>query len=292
MEVMMQPEWLNINEYPFGNKCIKIDGLHRLHYIDEGEGEVMLFIHGTPTWSFDYRKLIKSLSSNYRCIALDHLGFGLSDKPADYKYTVMQHSQNLKVLIDHLGLKNINIVVHDFGGPIGLSYAISQPENINKIVAFNTWMWSSEGEPEYEKMKKFLKSPLLPFLYKRMNFSPKVLLPAMYADKKRLSKEVKRQYVKPFGSVKERNGALGFAKSLLEEQSYFESLWEKRSKISEIPILLIWGMKDKAFPEKYLTKFLQEFTNSKTVRLKECGHFPQEVEPEISIKSIADFLTK
>lgn len=103
---------------------------------------------------------------------------------------------------------------------------------------------------------------------------------------------MKRQYVKPFGSAKERSGALGFAISLLKEQSYFESLWEKRSKISEIPILLIWGMKDKAFPEKYLTKFLHEFTNSKTVRLKECGHFPQEVEPEVVIKYITKFLPK
>lgn len=180
----MQPKWLDIKEYPFKSNYLKIDGQHRLHYIDEGKGEVLLFVHGAPTWSFNYRKLIKPLSADYRCIALDHIGFGLSDKPSEYEYTTKKHSENLKLLVKQLRLKKINIVVHDFGGPIGLSYAIDEPQNVNKIVAFNTWMWSSEGEPEYKKMKKFLKSPLLPFLYKRMNFSPKVLLPAMYADKK------------------------------------------------------------------------------------------------------------
>lgn len=284
-----QPKWLDTTAYPFKPHYMEVDG-HNMHYIDEGEGEVLLFVHGTPTWSFDYRNLVKDLSANYRCIAIDHIGFGLSDKPAEYNYTSKQHGQNLTTFIEKLGLKDISIVVHDFGGPIGLSYAINNPENVKNIIAFNTWLWSAEGEEEYEKTKKFLKSPLLPFLYKTMNFSPKVLLPAMYADKKNLDKSVKKQHVKALGSSKERNGALGFARSLLNEQEYFESLWAQREAISGKPTLFIWGMKDKVFPEKYLQKFQSEFSNSQAVTLAECGHFPQEVEPEKVKESIKEFM--
>ena len=287
-----QPKWLDTAAYPFAPKFVKIDGEHNMHYIDEGEGKVLLFVHGTPTWSFDYRNLIKELSANYRCIALDHIGFGLSDKPADYNYTTEKHAENLSAFIEALGLKDISMVVHDFGGPIGLSYAIDKPDNVDKFVVLNSWMWSSEGEPEYEKMKKFLKSPLLPFLYKQMNFSPKVLLPSMYADKKKLTKTVKKQYTKPFGNAKERNGALGFAKSLLNEQGYFDTLWAKRDTIKEKPTLFVWGMKDKVFTEKHLEKFEKEFTNSKSVKLADCGHFPQEVAHETVKNSIMEFMTQ
>lgn len=284
------PEWLDTSEYPFKSKFVDLDGDNTMHYIDEGSGEVLLFVHGTPTWSFDYRNLIKSLSTNYRCIAIDHIGFGLSDKPADYQYTVENHCANLSKFIDLLNLKQINIIVHDFGGPIGLGYAVDHPENINKIIAFNTWIWSSEGEPEYEKMKSFLKSPLLPFLYKWMNFSPKVLLPSMYAKQEKLSNKIKAHYVKPFSSSKERNGALGFAKSLLSEQKYFESIWNKKNSICNKNTLFIWGLKDKVFPEYYLKKFQQSFSKSKSTIFPECGHFPHETEPKAVLNSIKEFL--
>ena len=117
---------LDKNEYPFTSYYFEINQ-QRMHYVDEGEGEVFLFVHGTPSWSFDFRKLIIDLSSTNRCIAIDHIGFGLSDKPKQYDYSTKNHANTLEKFILSKNLSNINLVVHDFGGPIGLSVAIKYP---------------------------------------------------------------------------------------------------------------------------------------------------------------------
>src|SRR5688572_6908616 len=131
--------WLNRKEYPFKSNFLPLDA-GQLHYLDEGSGEPIVMVHGTPAWSFLYRNLVKELSRNYRCIVPDHLGFGLSDKPKHWSYKPEAHAQNLKILINYLELKNITLVVHDFGGPIGLHYALEHPENIKRLVIINTWM--------------------------------------------------------------------------------------------------------------------------------------------------------
>jgi len=151
--------WLDKKEYPFNSNYFNVNG-HQMHYIDEGQGETILFIHGTPSWSFDFRNVIKSLSKNYRCIAIDHIGFGLSDKPEFYDYSTQNHSWTLEKFVLYLGLNNINLVVHDFGGPIGLDFAIRNSQLIKRITVLNSWLWSSEGDPKYLKLKRILKSPL------------------------------------------------------------------------------------------------------------------------------------
>lgn len=285
----MKEHWLDTSEYPFTSNYFDING-HRLHYIDEGQGETILFVHGTPSWSFDYRKIIKNLKSNYRCIAIDHIGFGLSDKPELYDYSTQNHSKTLEKLVAEKQLQNITLVVHDFGGPIGLNFAIKNPEKINKIIIFNSWLWSSKNDPDFIKLSKILKSPLLPFLYRYLNFSPRFILPKSFGDHK-LSNRLLRQYTMPFADKTQRNGALAFAKSLLNDQDWFEELWNKRQNISNKPTLFIWGMKDPVIKPYYLDKFVSGFKNSMTIRLERSGHFPQEEEPEIVTKSIIDFLT-
>lgn len=118
-------------EYPFLPKTLTV-GNHKLNYVDEGQGNVLLFLHGNPTWSFYYRNLISHFSKTHRCIALDNIGCGLSDKPQDYKYTLENHIQNATKLVDTLNLKNITLVVHDWGGAIGFGYATRFPQNIKK----------------------------------------------------------------------------------------------------------------------------------------------------------------
>lgn len=284
----MKHHWLDTSEYPFTSNYVDING-YKLHYIDEGEGETILFVHGTPSWSFDYRNIIKKLQSNYRCIAIDHIGFGLSDKHEDYDYSTQNHSKTLEKFIVEKQLQNLTLVVHDFGGPIGLNVAINNAEKINKIVIFNSWLWSSKNDPDFVKLSKILKSPLLPFLYRYLNFSPKYILPKSFGDKK-IAKHLVKQYTKPFANKTERNGALAFAKSLLNDQGWFEELWNNKQSIANKPTLFIWGLKDKVIKPHNLEKFQKGFTNSKTVQLETCGHFPQEEEPEKVIKAISDFL--
>lgn len=286
----MANHWLDKSQYPFNSKYFDING-QQLHYIDEGQGETILFVHGTPSWSFDYRNVVKKLKENYRCVAIDHIGFGLSDKPEHYDYSTQNHSRTLEKFILEKQLKDITLIVHDFGGPIGLNFATQHPEIIKNLVILNSWLWSSENEPDYIKLKKVLKSPLLPFLYCYLNFSPKYILPKSFGDKK-LPKKLLKQYTKPFADKTQRNGALSFAKSLLNDQEWFEELWNKRSAISDKPTLFIWGMKDSVIKPHNLDKFQKGFINSKTVQLETSGHFPQEEQPEKVINAIFDFLTK
>ena len=208
--MVAQQNWLDKSEYPFKPNYFSSGG-HRLHYIDEGQGDTILFVHGTPSWSFDFRNIIKGLKDNYRCMAIDHIGFGLSDKPEQYDYSTQNHSKSLEKFVLDKQLNNITLVVHDFGGPIGLNFAIQNPEKVKRLVVMNSWLWSSKTDPDYIKLSKILKSPLLPFLYRYLNFSPKFILPKSFGDRK-ISDKTLKQYTRPFADKTQRNGALAFAK--------------------------------------------------------------------------------
>lgn len=284
----MEHHWLDTTEYPFSPCFFDIHG-QRMHYIDEGQGETLLFVHGTPSWSFDFRHVIRALRTDYRCIAIDHIGFGLSDKPAEYDYSTLNHSRSLEQFILEKDLRDITLVVHDFGGPIGLHVAMHHPERFKKIIILNSWMWSSENDPAYRRLRKILKSPLLPFLYTRLNFSPKYLLPKSFGDKK-ISRKLLRQYTRPFANASQRRGTLAFAMSLLNDQAWFEKLWTQKETISHQPVLFLWGMKDPMIGPQYLEKFISGFPQSQAVRLDTCGHFPQEEEPGKVAEAIAAFM--
>ncbi|MBK6265427.1 alpha/beta fold hydrolase [Marivirga sp. S37H4] len=286
-----QYKWLDNTEYPFKSHYFEINN-YQLHYIEEGKGETILFVHGTPSWSFDFRKLVKGLKDSFRCIAIDHIGFGLSDKPENYDYSTINHSRTLERFILDKKLSDVTLVLHDFGGPIGFNFALHYPEKVKSIVVLNSWLWSSENEPEFIKLSKILKSPILPFLYKRFNFSARFILPKSFGDKK-LPKKTLKQYTRPFANRKQRNGTLAFAKSLLNDQDWFEELWAQREVVShKKPVLFIWGMKDPIIEPKHLEKFESGFSKSATVRLESSGHFPQEEEPEKVVGAIKEFTSQ
>ena len=129
--------------YPYQSRFLPLDsqspdGNLNYHYLDEGKGETLLMLHGNPTWSFYYRNLVKGLKDKYCCVVPDHIGCGFSDKPQIYNYTLFQHIDNLEYLIDQLQLKDITLVMHDWGGAIGMGYAVRHPQNIKRLVIFNT----------------------------------------------------------------------------------------------------------------------------------------------------------
>lgn len=279
--------WLDRSEYPFSSRYMELNG-HQMHYIDEGNGETLLFVHGTPSWSFDFRKVIVALRKKYRCIAIDHIGFGLSDKPEKYDYSIQQHADTLEQFIGKMGLSNITIVLHDFGGPIGFHYAMKYPDRVKSIVVMNSWLWDFSDDPVFKKYRSIINSPLTPFLYKKLNFSPKYLLPKSFGSKK-IPRKILQNYIKPFANSSQRNGTLAFARSLVNDQQWFESLWQKRNVLSHIPILFIWGMMDKFVRPVFLEKFTKGFPNSSFKILEDCGHFPQEENPDEVIEAIEAF---
>ena len=132
--------------YPFSSHFLQLD-VPRYHYVDEGRGDVLLMVHGNPTWSFYWRDLITALRDRYRIVAPDHIGCGLSDKPADYPYSLARHTANLVQLIDRLQLDNMTLLGHDWGGAIGMGYAVRHPENIRRIVVLNTGAFRSNSIP-------------------------------------------------------------------------------------------------------------------------------------------------
>jgi haloalkane dehalogenase len=284
-----EPNWLDKQEYPFASHYFQTE-YGRMHYVDEGQGDVILMVHGTPEWSFVYRKLIKGLSKDYRCIAPDFLGFGLSDKPLNYSYKPEEQAKMLEQFIISLNLNNITLVVHDFGGPFGLSYAINHPDNVRKLVIMNTWLWSVKDDPFYARFSRLMKTPLGKFLYLQLAFSPRVIMKQAFGDKTKLTKHIHQHYLKVFPTPESRRSTLAYAKSFIDSDAFWLSLWERRETIQEIPALILWGMKDIAFKEKDLSRLETIFKNARTVRLENVGHFVQEEVGEAILPSITNFL--
>jgi len=282
------PGWLAREAFPFVHNYRYI-GQHRMQYVDEGEGHPLVFVHGTPTWSFLYRHQIKALSQHYRCIAPDHIGFGLSDKPADYPYSARQLAENLEAFLQQLDLPHFTLVSHDFGGPIGLSYALKHPEQVERMVLLNTWMWSNQEDKLAQRVDRIVSSRLGGWLYRRFNLSPRLLLPQGFADAEKLTRGIKKHYLKPFSNPDERYGTLGLARSLVGNSDWYNALWEKRSWLQDKPVQLIWGKKDAFFDLEKLERWKSALNNYELLQL-DCGHFPQEEAPESVSEAIRAFL--
>ena len=246
-----------------------------MHYVDEGEGDIILFVHGTPAWSFLYREHIAELSKNYRCIAIDHIGFGLSEKPEAFDEKPESHSFNLTEFIEKLDLKKITIAVHDFGGPIGLSSAIQVHDRIKQVVMFNTWLWETKTNPEAQKVDNIINSGIAKFLYLRMNFSPKYLLKKGFHEKKNLSKKTHEHYIKPFPNKSSRASLLNLGKSLVGSSDFYQEQWLSLDRLEQKPWLILWGTKDEFITTKYLDKWKKRLPNA-PVREYACGHFQKK----------------
>jgi haloalkane dehalogenase len=282
-----KPTWLNTKEYPFTSHFITIEG-HSIHYVDEGQGEVLLMVHGTPVWSFLYRHCIQRLSARYRCVALDHLGFGLSDKPSNGDYTPQAHAERLATFVEALGLKNITIITQDYGGPIALDYAVHHAENVRRIVIANSWMWAL---PQMEQGGKLFNNALGKWLYLRYGFSAKVLIPQSFGDKRNLSPEIHAQYLAPLNTPANRIATFAFVQALSSNGDWYTMLNEKSKDIASKPVLMLWGMRDRFVPAAQLLPLWKKlWTNARYVEIDHAGHFVEEEAPERVAEEIERFL--
>lgn len=281
-------KWLDTTLYPFKSHFIQLQS-GKMHYVDEGAGDIMLFVHGTPTWSFLYRDFIKDLSRNYRCLAIDYLGFGLSEKPESFSGTPQNHAKNLSEFIQKMNLKNITLIVHDFGGPIGLAAGIENADRIQKVVLFNSWLWETKNNEDAQKIDKLINGRLGKFLYLNMNFSPKVLLKQGFSDKKKLSKNVHKQYIKPFPDKRSRMSLFHIAQALVGASGWYQKQWELLDKLIDKDWLVIWGTQDQFITTTYLDKWKSRLQNAEVIELN-CGHFVQEEKTAESIKAINRFI--
>jgi haloalkane dehalogenase len=284
------PDWVDRQAYPFTTRSLKLpEGT--VSYVDEGQGEVVLLVHGTPTWSFEYRHLIRALRSTHRVIALDHLGFGLSERPRDFPYTPEAHARVLSQFVETLGLERFTLVAHDFGGPIALPLALDHPERVRGLVLFNTWMWSFADDPDMRRKARIAGGALGRFLYRRFNFSLRVLAPSAYGDRAKLTREIHRQYLAPFPDADGRGRVLwALARSLLGSSDFYDSLWQRRERLAALPALIVWGLRDSAFRPPLLARWQAALPQAKVVALPEAGHWPHEEAPDEVARQVKEFL--
>ncbi len=289
MTDLTQPDWIDRTMYPFASHTFAhADG--KIHYVDEGEGHTLLFVHGTPTWSFAWRHLITGLRGQYRCVAPDHLGFGLSDKPADADYTPEAHARRLTALIEHLNLQNVTLVVHDFGGPIGLSYAIEHPRNVRDLVIFNTWLWSLKDDRMYSSGSMLFGNPVGRWVYEQVQLSARVILPAAYGDRRKLTREIHRHYLQTHPVARSRRSMSALAKALTGSSEWYGSLWERNAAIRGKPALVLWGMRDTLFPPKQLERWRSALLDAQIVSFDDVGHLVQDEKGADLVPIVSHFL--
>jgi haloalkane dehalogenase len=276
--------------YPFETHLIRLPA-GRMHYVDEGAGEGLLFVHGTPTWSFEYRHLIRHFSPRFRTIAPDHLGFGLSERPSGFAYTPEAHADVLASFVRTLGLDRLALVVHDFGGPIGLPLALAGGSRVTRLVLFNTWAWPFDDDPAIARGARVLGSPVGRFLYRYANASLRLIAPSAYGNRSKLTAAVHRQYLEVFRDRDARVRVLHtLAKSLLGSRAHYARLLAHAERLRRLPTLIVWGMKDPAFQSRHLARWETLLPEATVVRLADAGHWPHEEEPEAVAEAMSAFL--
>jgi haloalkane dehalogenase len=273
--------------YPFRSRELALrEG--RMHYVDEGSGDPVVLVHGTPTWSFEWRHVIAALAPRRRVIAMDHLGFGLSERPADVPYTPEWHAKNFDEFITKLNPAPFTLVVHDFGGPIALGFAERNPELVKRVVIVNSWMWSFADDKEMAGRAKIAGGAFGKWLYEWMNFSLRVIAPSAWGDKRKLTPAIQKQYLDRFPDRWSRGAVLwALARSLLGSSAHYESLWQNRRTLADRPMTIVWGMKDSAFKPYQLAKWREAFPKAQVVEVAGAGHWPHEEEPDAVVAAIA-----
>jgi cis-3-alkyl-4-acyloxetan-2-one decarboxylase len=286
--------------YPFKSNYAEIGGIN-FHYIDEGSGDPVLMIHGNPTWSFYFRTLIKNLSPEHRAIAPDHIGCGLSGKPdqRDYGYRLKNRVEDIDLFIKRLDLtEKISLVLHDWGGMIGMAWALKNPGKIRSIVLMNT---SAFFPPD-----KDMKIPLRLRLIRDTGLISEILVlgfnlfakSALYmASHRGLSKDVKKGLIAPYNSWKNRVAVLKFVQDIPlceRDPSYTDvkNVDDNLHLLSEIPMLICWGKHDFVFTEKYLAEWRKRFPKAETHLFENAGHYLLEDEPEKVPFIIKGFLNR
>lgn len=286
------PEWLDRAAYPFQNRWLTTPSGRTLHYIDEGQGDVLLFVHGTPTWSFDWRHLITMLSAEHRCIAVDLLGMGLSERPADFDYSPESHSKVIDEFVQALRLSAITLIVHDFGGPIALPLITDDRADVKRLVVINSWAWSLASDKEMAGRARIAGSPLGKLLYQWANLSLKVIMPSAYGEKRKLTPLLHAQYLAVFTDRASRGKVLwAFARALLGSSAFYERIWQRRDRLQRVRTLIIWGTKDSAFKPHVLKRWREALPKAEVVELA-VGHWPQEEAPAEVTAALRRFLAK
>ncbi len=272
--------------YPFKSRWFD-SSAGRVHYVDEGAGRPILLLHGNPTWSFVYRNVIIPLRDHFRCLAPDHLGFGLSDRPDGFRYTPAEHAAVLGELVEHLGLDDLVMMCQDWGGPIGMSVAGSAPGRIRGIVLGNTWFWPTDRIAT-KTFSRVMSGRIMQRRILKRNYFVERVIPLGTARK--LSEQEMDHYRGVQPDPPSRVGVAEFPRQLLAAREWLAGVERRVSDaLASTPALLVWGMRDFAFPPRaHFPRLRRTFRDLEVVELPGAKHFIQEDAP----RAIAAAITR
>ena len=273
--------------FPVQHRFMDLDG-GRIHYVDEGAGETLLLLHGNPSWSFLYRKIIAALRGDFRCVALDFPGYGMSDARAGYGFTPKEHSEVLEHFVNRLDLRDLTMMVQDWGGPIGLALGGRRPGLVRRLVIGNTFAWPLDGERRIRIFSWVMGGPIGRSLTSTFNFVPRYFFSRGLAQ--RHAPEVLAMYLAPWRDPARRTAAVIAPRQLVAASSYLEDVEANLPKLADRPALIVWGMKDFAFRDAERERFERLFLRHKTVLLDDASHFLQEDAGDRIAESIRVFV--
>lgn len=272
--------------FPYTSRFFSV-GKHRLHYVDEGQGPVLLLMHACPLWAFSFREVIRTFSSDYRVIALDQMGFGLSDKPADFDYRLEMHADHLEMFVHSLGLTDITLIMHGRGSTIGMAYAVRNPDNIRAFVTLNAMGFTGFFLPLRLQVCR------LPWLGAKIVLG----LDLLTREFRRYPEAVRDAYSLPFPDRASKISLVRFiedipcvpeddsAQSMLEVET---SLWMLREK----PASIIWAGKDWLYTKRSFRAWTKYFPEAEVHMIENAGRYIQEDAPDELISLLRDFLEK
>ncbi len=283
--------------YPFTSRFMPVQG-YVMHYLDEGRGHPVIMIHGNPTWSFYYRNVIKGLCGDFRTIVPDHIGCGLSDKPdaRTYDYTLASRVQDLDDLIRGLDIQGrVSLIVHDWGGMIGLAWAVRNPDRIARMVITNTSGFPLPRDKTFPFVLRLIKS--LPFLAAPLvlGFNAFARGALWLACETKLPDKVRKGLVAPYNSWKNRIATLQFVRDIPihPEDPAFALVAEvdrNLERFRDQDLMFLWGTRDFVFDRTFLNAFRRRFPRARTHTFHDAGHYLFEDRPDDTVRLIREFL--
>ncbi|MBN1562871.1 MAG: alpha/beta fold hydrolase [Anaerolineae bacterium] len=285
--------------YPFAAHYYTLSDGKRMHYLDEGppNGEVLVFLHGYPTWSFTYRALIVYYAAlGYRCIAPDFIGFGLSDKPADKAYhTLRHHIHNTLEYLNVLRLRDITLIMEDWGGPLGLTYTLRRQETVKRLVLMNTWVFQDTLPNRLHPLVNWATRPGFgELIFGRFNLAFDLVLQRW--SNRQLSEAVLMAYKAPFRDLRERAALIQFPRMISTTPDHpsaqlMREIESGLDALKRMPTLLLWGEADPAFPLQTAEHWKTMLPRAKgPIVLPQARHFLVEDAPEAVTRHLDQFL--
>lgn len=274
------PTWLDRSLYPFESRYITVEG-QRLHYIDEGRGPTILFLHANPLWSFTYRQIIQNLRSDFRCVAFDYPGFGLSEISRDWTNTITANSRLVERFIEALELRDVTLYAHDVSCSIGLGAVARRPELFRAALVSNSFAWPID---EYAGVRRFVRvAASVPFGFLIRNFN--MLLTYMasnvfFADGRKLTDAEIAAFKGPFEERGRRRVQQELFRSILASGDYLRDLEARLQLMKDLPVMILFGDDDATYEAGWHTRFENLFPRHRTVILEGGHHFPPEYDPQ------------